>query len=179
MIAVLTQIDMKKILLVLIVIAFIGCEKDKFKVGEDDSFVNLTMKFDTDGDGVKCKVYLFDIESKKFDTNYYVNFSTDIPLMLDVNGDVVMPVYSSYKVVPSKAPNGKYINETKHTIYRYELLAVSPTIKNFLLVVDLLNGGYQYSVKPITWNSDTPVYLSKTFTRSWTAPTLGHNREAW
>lgn len=157
----------KTALLFMLAITFIGCEKDESKVGEDDSFVNLTMKFDTDGDGVKCKVYLFDIESKKFDTNYYVNFSTDIPLMLDVNRDVVTPVYSSYKVVPSKAPDGKYINETKHTIYRHELLAVSPTIKNFLLVVDLLNGGYQYSVKPITWNSDTPVYLSNMIIRSY------------
>lgn len=33
---------MRKILLVFLVIAFIGCEKDKFKVGEDGSFVNLT-----------------------------------------------------------------------------------------------------------------------------------------
>ena len=169
----------KTALLFMLAITFIGCEKDESKVGEDDSFINLTMKFDTDGEGVKCKVYLFDIEKNKFDNNYYVNFSTDIPLMLDVNNDVVMPIYSSRNVMPSKAPDGKYKNETKHPIYRYELLAVSPTTKDFLLVVKLENGGYQYSVIPITWNSNTPIYLSKTFTRNWTVPMLGHNKEAW
>ena len=138
---------MKKMLLVLIVITFIGCDKDESKISEDDSFVNITMKFDTDGDGVKCRVYLFDIESKKFDTNYYVNFSTDIPLMLDVNRDVVTPVYSSYKVVPLKSSDGKYKNKTRYTIYRREVQHVSPTKKYFLIVVKLENGGYQYSVK--------------------------------
>lgn len=170
---------MKKMLLVLIVIVFTGCDKDESKIAEDDSFVNIMMKFDTDGEGVKCKVYLFDIEKNKFDTNYYVNFSTDIPLMLDVNNDVVMPIYSSDNVMPSKSSDGKYRNETRHTIYRREMQHVSPSKKYFLIVVKLENGGYQYSVKPITWNNDTPIYLSKTFTRSWVAPTFGHNMEAW
>lgn len=168
---------MKKVLFVLfLVLLAVSCEKEE--PGQNTSFINFTFKFDTGGEGIKCKVYLFDIGNNKFNPDYYVQFAVNPPVMLDVNTEVVFPVYSSYEVTPSKGEDGKYINETKHSIF-WEELSFPGQSGDFLIVVKLSNGKYQYSTRETRWNSKDNITLSKTFTRDWVIPYVGHNREKW
>lgn len=176
---------MKNALFLLLLFAFIGCSKDDKK--EDESklkYIQIKMKYDTDGVGPSGEVFVFFLKGKHPKENAKPRFfdykDESMCAIMDVNGEYIYHTYKTKFKAFKDENTGKYKNESSVVlnmeggINGLSFPDGESQEGNYLIVIDLSNESYRYTYKYLTINES--VVLEKTFQRN---PEDSESYEEW